>query len=296
MRNTFKNILISLRPRQWIKNTFLFAPLLFSKNLFNIQKVLITSLGFVVFCIMSGSVYIFNDLYDRERDKKHPVKRMRPIASGDLQPGVALFSGIVGVFIGLSLGFMINLPFFLIILAYFILQNLYTYRLKNVFILDIFSIAIGFVLRVIAGGVIIHVMISSWLLICTFLLSIFLGLSKRRHELITLGNEATGHKQILSQYSSYLLDQMIGVVTASTLICYILYTVADETVKKFRTHGLIFTFPFVLYGIFRYLYLIHLKGEGGSPETCLLTDMPLLINIFLWALASFLIIYFKPFS
>ena len=275
MRNTLKNIFISLRPRQWIKNTFLFAPLIFSKNLFDLQKVLITSLGFVVFCIMSGSVYLFNDLYDRERDKKHPVKRMRPIASGQLRPGVAMISGIVGVVVGLSLGYIINIPFFLILLAYFILQNLYTHSLKNIFILDIFSIAIGFVLRVIAGGVIIHVMISSWILICTFLLSIFLGLSKRRHELITLGDEAIAHKQILSQYSSYLLDQMIGVVTASTLICYILYTVADETVKKFRTHGLIFTFPFVLYGIFRYLYLIHLKGEGGSPETVSYTHLTL---------------------
>ena len=191
------------------------------------------------------------------------------------------------------LSLCLNLEFFLLLTSYFILQIFYSFWLKNVVILDVFIVAAGFFLRVLAGGLVIEVYVSPWILICTLLLALFLALSKRRHELILLDAEAKNHRPILGEYSPYLLDQMIAVVTASTVISYCLYTISTETITKFGTKNLIFTVPFVLYGVFRYLYLIHQKAEGGTPEMLIIKDKPLLISIFLWILTASSIIYFK---
>jgi len=191
-----------------------------------------------------------------------------------------------------TIAFSLSFPFGMVAVSYLILQILYSFYLKHVVILDVFSVASGFVLRVVGGAEVIHVPISSWLLICTILLSLFLAMSKRRHELILLEDNAVHHRKILYEYSPYFLDQMISVVTSSTVIAYALYTMSEETVKKFHTDNLKFTIPFVIYGIFRYLYLIHQKNEGGNPEMVLLTDKPLIINILLYGLVVGFILYF----
>ncbi|MBN1824034.1 MAG: decaprenyl-phosphate phosphoribosyltransferase [Endomicrobiales bacterium] len=284
------NAFHAMRPKQWTKNLFIFAGILFSQNLFYADLLFLVIGSFIVFCLLSGSVYVLNDILDLQYDRKHPVKSKRPVASGKITVKKAwiLFYSLAGA--SFFAAFLLGRPFFTVAAFYFVLQVLYSFVLKHIIILDIFTIAAGFVLRVIAGTVVIGVEISSWLLICTILISLFLALSKRRHELLTL-DDAHGHRKVLEDYSTELLDQMISVVTASTLVSYTLYTISDETVEKFGTKNLILTIPFVLYGIFRYLYLIHKKELGGSPETVLINDMPLLINIILWAAAAGFILY-----
>jgi len=284
-------IVKSLRPKQWTKNLFIFAALVFSKNLFNLPLLIETSLAFFIFCLLSGCVYIVNDLADLESDKKHPLKSQRPLASGKLKFSEAVGALIILVPVSLGFSFYMGMPFFLTALGYLFLQLAYSFLLKHIIILDVLSVACGFILRVVAGAMAIQVKISPWLLICTILLALFLALSKRRHELILLEEGAQDHRKILKEYSPYLLDQMISVVTASTVMAYALYTMSGETIKKFGTKNLIFTIPFVLYGIFRYLYLIHQKKAGGNPESILLTDKPLIIAIILWIIAVALILY-----
>jgi len=280
----------SLRPQQWIKNFFIFAPLIFSRNVLHPEAALTAAATFAAFCIVSSAHYIFNDLMDIEEDKLHPIKSRRPLASGRLPKGAAVAAMLVLAALGLGLAAAIGLPILIVSLVYLVLQVAYSIRLKHVVILDIFVVAAGFVIRVVAGGLAIKVMISSWLLVCTMLLALFLAMSKRRHELILLESEAANHRPILKEYNTYLLDQMISVVTASTLVAYCLYTISEETVAKFGTRRLIWTVPFVLYGIFRYLYLIHQKNEGGSPEHLILKDKPLLADIFCWIIAAGLIL------
>jgi 4-hydroxybenzoate polyprenyltransferase len=286
-----KEIIKSLRPHQWTKNFFVFAPLIFSENVFNFPLILKSVLAFALFCVLSGAIYIWNDLRDIDEDKLHPVKSQRPLASGRLEKIPAVVAFVFLCVLGLSLSFVLNLNFFLLALGYVLLQLAYSGWLKHVVILDVLLVAAGFLIRVIAGGVAIEVDISAWLLICTFLLALFIALSKRRHELIFLEKEASNHRPILKEYSPYLLDQMISVVTASTVIAYCLYTISDETIAKFGSSNLIFTVPFVLYGIFRYLYLIHQKCEGGSPESLLIKDKPFFIGILLWIVSAILILY-----
>jgi 4-hydroxybenzoate polyprenyltransferase len=291
VKNTL-HLIKSFRPGQWTKNLFIFAGLIFSQNAFDIQMLGLTLAAFAVFCALSGSVYTINDLSDLHEDKKHPVKKHRPLASGRL--GVHFATGALVILIPAALlaAWLLGRGFFIVSLSYLVLQALYSFYLKRVVILDVFSIAAGFVLRVIAGAVVIDVEISSWLIICTILLSLFLALSKRRHELETLEDEAPEHRKVLEDYSRGLLDQMISVVTASTVVCYALYTISAETVEKFGTKNLIFTVPFVLYGIFRYLYLVHKKGEGGNPENIIVSDIPLIINMILWVMTAAIILYF----
>jgi len=288
-----KEIFKSMRPQQWIKNFFIFAAIIFSQNIFNLPLLLKTIIAFVSFCLLSSSLYILNDLKDLEEDKLHPLKSKRPLASGRLKKSTAFLSFIVLSTLSLILAITLNRYFFMIALVYFFLQVAYSVRLKHVVILDVFVIATGFLIRVVAGGLAIEVTISSWFLICTILLALFLAISKRRHELVLLEDSASDHRPILEEYNPYLLDQMIAVVTASTLVAYCLYTISEETVAKFGTTKLIFTVPFVLYGIFRYLYLIHQKTEGGSPEVLIIKDRPLLIDIFLWIASAILILYLK---
>lgn len=282
----------SIRPQQWLKNLFIFAPLIFSENIFNRSMFLQSLLAFAVFCLLSGALYILNDLKDLEEDRIHPIKSKRPLAAGELKKRQAITAFVILSFISLLFASLVNEEFLWVCLVYYVLQIAYSFALKHVVILDVFIVASGFFLRVIAGAVAIQVQISPWLLICTTLLALFLALSKRRHEILLLDEEAINHRPILKEYSAYLLDQMISVVTASTVIAYCLYTISGETIEKFGTNKLILTVPFVLYGIFRYLYLIHQKAEGGTPETLILKDHPLLLDIILWIVSAALIIYF----
>jgi 4-hydroxybenzoate polyprenyltransferase len=294
MKNSVAYLLLqSMRPKQWTKNLILFAALIFSQQFLHPLSLFKTIAAFFIFCIISGCVYIINDLFDLKQDKIHPIKCKRPLASGALTPSFAILSTVFLLLLSVVSAFLAtNLMFIFILLLYFLLQIAYSTFLKHVVILDVFSIAAGFVLRAVAGAEVIAVPFSTWLLFCTILLSLFLALSKRRHELILLEDDAIHHRKILFEYSPYLLDQMISVVTASTVITYTLYTVADDTVSKFGTDRLKYTIPFVLYGIFRYLYLIHQKNEGGSPEKVMLNDLPLLTCIMLYGIAVGLILYY----
>lgn len=281
----------SLRVQQWIKNLFVFAPLIFSQNVFNLPLLVRTMFAFILFCILSGAAYILNDIQDLEEDKLHPVKSRRPLASGRLNKNHAFFACILLVLLGLVGAYFLDIHFFIALLIYFILQIAYSSWLKHIVIIDVFLVATGYLIRVIAGGLAIGVQISPWLFICTILIALFLALSKRRHELVLLDKNAEAHRPILKEYTPQLLDQMISVVTASTVISYCLYTVSSETIAKFGTTNLLFTVPFVLYGIFRYLYLVHQKDEGGSPEALIIKDKPLLVDLFLWIATAMLILY-----
>ena len=285
------SLVLSLRPSQWTKNLIIFGALGLSQRLLDVDAVLLSCAAFAIFCVLSGVVYLLNDIADREADRQHPLKRFRPIASGALPVPVA-----IGWALGLGLGglaaaFWLRPLFGVVATSYVLLLALYSWQLKHIVILDVLTIAIGFVMRAAAGAVAIAVPISHWLYVLTILLALFLALSKRRHELVLLANGATSHRRILAEYSPYLLDQMIAVVSASTIVAYAFYTVSPETVQKFGTDRLMLTLPFPLYGIFRYLYLVHLKEGGGSPADMLLTDKPLLLCVALWTVAVATIIY-----
>lgn len=286
-------ILQSMRPQQWIKNFFIFAALIFSQNVFNFSLVAKTVMAFVAFCLLSGSLYILNDLKDLEEDRLHPLKSKRPLVSGRLKKSTAICFFFGFSVLGLVLAAALNLSFLIIACVFFAIQVAYSFYLKHVVILDVFIIAASFLIRVVAGALAIEVYVSPWLLICTTLLALFLAMSKRRHELVLLEENAVNHRSILREYNPYLLDQMIAVVTASIVVAYCLYTVSEETVAKFGTTKLLYTVPFVLYGIFRYLYLVHQRSEGGSPEVLIIKDKPLLIDIFLWIVSIAIILYVK---
>ena len=289
------NLLISLRPEQWTKNLFVFSALIFGQRLDDGRSFLLVAGAFTVFCALSGVVYLLNDVADRVTDATHPVKARRPIASGALAPRTALLAAVAIGLPALAAAWWLRPTFAVVAAAYLLLMALYSGPLKHVVIIDVLAIAIGFVLRVYGGAVVIDVPVSHWLLVCTILLALFLALSKRRHELVLLADAAKGHRRILQEYSPYLLDQMIGVVTASTLMAYMLYATSPETAERFGTSLLGLTIPFPLYGIFRYLYLVHHKEGGGSPSELLLTDRPLLLCVALWGITVALIIY-RPFG
>jgi 4-hydroxybenzoate polyprenyltransferase len=291
-RSTPTLLFLTLRPEQWTKNLVIFAGVLFSGRLRDVTAVWASLGTFAVFCALSSVVYVFNDLADRHADKQHPLKCMRPIACGELAPSVALIAGGTLAVGALLAAFTISAAVGGVSAAYLALLLLYSFALKHVVIVDVLVIAGGFVLRAVAGAVAVTVPISHWLLVCTTLLALFLALSKRRHELTLLGDGAIGHRRSLEEYSPYLLDQMIAVVTASTLVAYTLYTTDAETTARLGTNRLGLTIPFVLYGIFRYLYLVHQKRGGGSPANLLVTDRPLLACVAVWALSVVLILYF----
>lgn len=286
-------LLVSVRPHQWIKNLVVLAALAFSKHLFEADAFLRAALAFLVFCALAGAAYLVNDLVDLEQDRQHPVKRRRPIASGVLPAAAARAAAALLVALALAASVWLGRGFALVAVAYLLLTFAYSLALKHHVILDVLAIAIGFVLRAVAGALAIEVRFSDWLLVCTILLALFLALAKRRHELVSL-EDAAGHRRILKEYSPYLLDQMIAVVTASCLTAYAFYTLAPETVEKYRTERLSWTIPFVIYGIFRYLYLVHRKDQGGSPTEVLLADRPLLAAVALWAVVVIAIVYTAP--
>jgi 4-hydroxybenzoate polyprenyltransferase len=284
---------VEMRPRQWVKNLFVLTPLLFSRNLFSPATVGQALASFILFCLVSSSVYLLNDIQDRSQDRLHPTKRLRPLAAGELNLGVALGAMVTFLLIALAGGVLLNKTLALVLLSYWVINLLYSTRLKHQVLLDVFTLASGFVLRVVGGAVAISVMISHWLLLCTLLLALFLSFSKRRHELMRLGQGAEAHRQVLGEYNPHFLDMMIGIVTASTVMSYALYTVSEETVQRFHTRGLLLTFPFVLYGIFRYLYLVYHQNQGEDPTRSLLTDRPMMINLGLWALTAGIIVYWQ---
>jgi 4-hydroxybenzoate polyprenyltransferase len=281
----------SVRPSQWTKNLIVFLPLLFGQQLLEPASVLRSVAAFVVFCALSGVVYLINDVVDREADRQHPIKMRRPIASGAVTVSSALTAASILGIVALAGALALRPLFGVLAISYVALLALYSGPLKHVVIIDVLTIAIGFVIRAAAGAVAISVPISHWLYVLTILLALFLALSKRRHELVLLADRAIDHRRILEEYSPYLLDQMISVVTASTLVAYAFYTVNPETIAKFGTDKLGLTLPFPIYGIFRYLYLVHQKEGGGSPAEMLVNDRPLLACVALWALAVAFLIY-----
>jgi 4-hydroxybenzoate polyprenyltransferase len=280
--STWALVWSSLRPGQWTKNLLVFAGLVFGGRLLDAEAVGAAAIAFAVFCALSSAGYLFNDVRDRDADRRHPLKQSRPIASGQLSMPTALMLAAVLAAVAVAVAAVISPALAFVAAAYAALLALYSVLLKNMVILDVLTIAGGFVLRAIAGAVAVRVPFSAWLLVCTTLLALFLGLSKRRHELVLLGEGAVDHRRILHEYSPYLLDQMIAVVTASTLVAYTFYSISPETAARLGTPRLGLTIPFVLYGIFRYLYLVHQKHGGGSPAALLVTDRPLLACVALW--------------
>jgi 4-hydroxybenzoate polyprenyltransferase len=284
-------LLKSLRPAQWAKNVFVLAPLVFGGMLLDSRVALRAVLALVAFCCASSAVYLINDLRDREEDRRHPLKRLRPIAAGTLKVPVAVLAVLILVGAAALLSARLGRPFALVLGTYFVLNVLYTLWLKHMVILDVMSIAISFVLRVEAGSTATGIEISRWLLLCTIFLALFLAFSKRRHEITLLAHEASGQRPVLDHYSPAFLDQMINVVTASSVVSYALYCVAPETVDKYHTQDLVFTIPLVLYGIFRYLYLMYQRPGERNPTEAILRDAPFLINILLWGLVVVWIVY-----
>jgi 4-hydroxybenzoate polyprenyltransferase len=283
-------LLASLRPRQWVKNLFVFAGVIFSQQLLT-PRVWPALAAFAIFCGLSGAIYLFNDVADVDKDRLHESKRLRPVASGALPIGPAIGFGVLLLAVCLAAAFRLSPAFGLVALFYGALFMAYSVWLKHLVILDVLTVAAGFVLRAVAGAVAVDVEISGWLLICTILIALFLALGKRRHEYRSLTGDAAAHRPILAEYSEGFLDQMISVVTASTVTTYALYTMSPETVAKFHTRLLPLTLPFVLYGIFRYLYLLYRRDLGGNPSDLLVTDRGLLLDALLWMVTTLVIIY-----
>jgi 4-hydroxybenzoate polyprenyltransferase len=283
-------LLKTMRPKQWTKNIFFFAALVFDAKLFDPAYALPSLAGFLLLCLTSGTVYLLNDLVDLEKDKQHPVKRNRPLPSGRLSRQAAIGALILFIIVGQPLGYLLDPAYGVILSSYLILQILYSFALKHIVLIDVMTIAAGFVLRVGAGVAMVDVeRFSPWLYVCMTLLALFLGFGKRRHELVLLRENANNHRAILDEYSLALLDQIITIVIAGTIIAYALYTFSAEGLPE--NHLMMLTIPFVLYGLFRYLYLIHAKGQGGAPEEILLGDIPFIINAILWAASVVLIFY-----
>ncbi len=286
------NYLKLLRLPQWIKNFFVFVPLLFSRQLFNKHDFLLTLFGFILFSITSSVVYIINDIIDIEADKAHPLKKLRPLPSGKISKNNAI---IVALILSAAIGFLlfyVNTFFILCILSYFILNVLYSFSFKHIVLLDIFSIAAGFLLRVVAGALIINVEISSWLLLTTMFVSLFLAIMKRQSELkLFQKTESVNTRKVLASYSLDFTNQMATIAASGVIICYALYTVSTRTVSIFRTENLIYTTPFVVFGIFRYMYLVYMNQKGENTTEIMITDVPMIINVLLYILSTISIVY-----
>ncbi len=285
------HIWISLRPKQWLKNIIVFAGLFFAEDIFVKSKIFDTSVAFLLFCLVSSSGYLINDVMDRARDRLHPKKRFRPIAAGHLPVWLALLLAVLLTALSMVFAFRLATVFGLILLAYLGLTLSYSLFFKQVIILDVVLIAFGFVLRAIGGTLAAREMVSSWLIICTVFLSLFLALTKRRSEMKALGHQAAAVRDTLSIYSLDFLDQMINIATAACLISYALYTLDTGTVAKFGTRNLAFTLPFVIYGLFRYLFLVLQSNAGESPELALLSDRPIQVCVLAYLATVAFILY-----
>ncbi len=286
-----------IRPKQWIKNLFVFAPILFAGQLLNFPLLFQSIIAFIAFCGVSSSVYVLNDIIDVESDRAHRKKRYRPIAAGDVTINQAKITFVILLILTAVLCLKLNILFVITIVLYFINNLLYSFKIKNVVLLDVFSISAGFILRVIGGAVAIDVSVSSWMIITTIFISLFLGISKRRAELSGPNQEnLEKQRKVLSDYDVVFVDQLNTVAATGTIISYALYTVSEKAITSFHSDKLIYTTPFVIYGIFRYLYLLHQKNLGESPTQIVTKDIPIIINSLLWLIVSILIIYKAKFG
>jgi len=285
-----KNLLKTMRPKQWAKNVFVFAALIFDKKLLVPSVVLRTTAAFVLFCLLSSSVYLINDLVDMERDRQHPTKKNRPLASGKLKPSIAIVAAVVFIMVSISLGFVLEPRFGTVQLIYLVTMILYSFFLKNIVIVDVLTVAAGFVLRVMAGTVVFPVeRFSPWLYVCMSSLALFIAVGKRRHELILLKDNANDHRAILDEYNLRLIDNVLNIATSTTVVAYSLYTFSAPNLPA--NHMMMLTIPPVVYGLLRYLYLIQVRGEGGAPEEIALGDKHLILDVGLWGLLSAGILY-----
>ncbi|MFH1431801.1 MAG: decaprenyl-phosphate phosphoribosyltransferase [archaeon] len=281
-----KELIISMRPQQWYKNLILFVCIIFSQNLLNIPMWSIVLSAFIIFCMISGASYIINDILDIEKDRIHPKKTKRPIASGSLNKNYALISSIILIISSIGWSYFINTEFFVITIAFFTLNIAYSVFLKHIILVDVLTISVNFVIRAIAGCLAINVIISPWLILCTFLLALFLALGKRRHELMLLGTDAISHREFFRDYTTSLLDQMISISTSTLIISYALYTFLQDNIY------MMITIPFAIYGLFRYMLLIHAKNFGGETEM-IFKDNGMLISMGLWFMIVILVLYGK---
>jgi len=283
------DLLLSARPKQWIKNGFVFAALIFASKISHPDLVARTVAAFVLFSLLSGAIYLLNDAADAEADRQHPLKQTRPIAAGRVPVRLAVSLAVVAICVALGAGFALDLRFGLVAAAYVALMAAYTVSLKHLVLIDVFAIAAGFVLRAAAGAAVIHVSISPWLYLCTILLSLFLGFGKRRHELLLLEENARSHRRNLGEYTGPLLDDLINIVAGATIIAYSLYTFYASNVPT--NHAMMVTIPFVLYGVFRYLLLVHRADVAGAPEEAVWKDPPLLIDLIIWAATAAIVLH-----
>ena len=287
-----KYFLLLLRPKQWVKNLFIFIPLIFGKKFFSFHHVIYSSTTFFIFCIVSGVAYIFNDIQDLENDKVSPVKASRPLVSNKINIKeaslIACFLGILGIL----WAFYFNLKLGLLVSLYLFINLLYSKILKKIVIIDVFCIAGFFLLRIVAGAVVIQVEVSHWLIFMIILLALFLGFNKRRREIENLKEKAILSRDVLERYDIYFIDQMNSIIAASIVATYMLYTIDLRTVNMFGTKNLIYTIPFVYYGIFRFIYLMHKKEVDSDPVNVLFSDFKMKLNIVLWVLVCFIVIYF----
>jgi 4-hydroxybenzoate polyprenyltransferase len=284
-------LVVTMRPRQWTKNLIVFAPLIFSGRVGDPRSLLASFAAFLVFCVASGAVYAVNDVRDLKQDRLHAKKRERPIAAGELNPRIAVAAAVIMVAVALAGAFGISVAFGLIVGGFLVIQLAYTFGLKHAVILDVMAIAAGFIIRAAAGAVAVGVAASPWLYMCAALLALFLGLGKRRHELLLLDEQAVNHRAVLDDYSSQLLDMLLSTVMAATIIAYSLYTFFSATAAG--SNYMMLTIPFVMYGVFRYGFLMYKRNLGGNPEEILLTDVPLIITILAWLLTAGAVIYLK---
>ncbi|MFL7837986.1 MAG: decaprenyl-phosphate phosphoribosyltransferase [Candidatus Promineifilaceae bacterium] len=280
----------SMRPRQWTKNVFVFVPLFFDNKLTDLESVLHTVEAFILLCLMSSAVYLMNDLVDIEKDRQHPIKKNRPLPAGELSPTVAAVTAVILAIGSLAAGYLLSPNLALILLLYLLIQIAYSFWLKNVVLVDVLVVASGFLLRIAAGVAVIEVeRFSPWLYVFSGFLALFLVLGRRRHELVLLGESGTSHRSILSEYNIDLIDRMLGIVTTGAVVAYSLYTFLAEGLPA--NHVMMLTIPFVLYAIFRWLYLIHVRHEGGAPEEIVLRDRPLQLSVILWGIVAFIALY-----
>jgi 4-hydroxybenzoate polyprenyltransferase len=284
-----------MRPKQWTKNVIIYAGLVFDGQLFNLNSVARVTVSFALLCLAASTVYIINDLVDIERDKLHPKKKYRPLASGQLSIPLAISAAVFLPIFAIILSWLYSPIFSVILLIYIVTNILYSFRLKHIVLIDVMTITAGYVLRVAGGAVVIKVVkFSPWLYAVIALLALFLAITKRRQELLALGPSAGEARPIFKEYNLALLDEMLRIVSTSTLVAYILYTIESPSILLANTKLALITVPFVMYGLFRYMYLIYVKGEGSAPDEVLLTDHPLQLAIVLWGLSFLVVLYIIP--
>jgi 4-hydroxybenzoate polyprenyltransferase len=285
-------LLVTLRPHHWIKNTFVFAPLVFSGQFMQIKMCFKATLVFVCFCMASSAIYAINDVFDRFEDQQHPTKKFRPVACGSMKPSTAILLSVTLIISALGVACFLNRLAILSLLIYIVINIAYSLAIKHIAILDVLTIAFGFVLRILIGGIVISVLPSYWLVLCTVMISLFLGFTKRRVELLDIDSENNNTRPVLKDYSIAFLDQVISMVTGATILAYALYTVDAHTQMVLGTRAMLLTLPFVIYGLLRYIYIIYHLKRGADPTETLIRDIPTIINLFLWVVTSFLVVLY----